>query len=87
MDATIKPLNNKVSMFASNDELYDELTDKEIITIKLAKLEEFVDDLYRSTTSEYYAKLFPPENSFFKIKEILVELNNLNLVQQKQNKA
>ena len=24
MDATIKPLNNKVSMFASNDELYDE---------------------------------------------------------------
>ena len=74
----ITPLNNKVSMFATNQELYDELTDKEIITIKLAKLDEFVDDLYRSTTSESNAKLFPPENSFFKIKEILVELNNLN---------
>ena len=74
----ITPLNKKVSMFASNQELYDELTDKEIITIKLAKLDEFVDDLYRSTTSESNAKLFPPENSFFKIKEILVELNNLN---------
>jgi hypothetical protein len=74
----IKPLNKKVSMFASNDELYDELTNEEIITIKLAKVDEFVDDLYRSTTSESNAKLFPPENSFFKIKEILVELNNLN---------
>ena len=43
----IKPLNNKVNMFASNDELYDKLTDKEIITIKLAKLDEFANDLYR----------------------------------------
>ena len=83
----ITPLNQKVSMFASNDELYDELTDKEIITIKLAKLEEFVDDLYRSSLSEHNEKLFPAENSWFKIKEILVELNNLNLVQQEQNKA
>ena len=74
----ITPLNKKVSMFASNDELYDKLTNQEIITIKLAKVDEFVDDLYRSTTSESNAKLFPPENSFFKIKEILVELNNLN---------
>jgi len=74
----IKPLNNKVSMFASNDDLYDKLTDKEIITIKLAKLDEFVDDLYRSTTSEYNGQLFPSDDSFFKIKEILVELNTLN---------
>ena len=74
----ITPLNKMVSMFASNDELYDKLTNQEIITIKLAKVDEFVDDLYRSTTSESNAKLFPPENSCFKIKEILVELNNLN---------
>ena len=65
-------------MFASNDELYDKLTDKEIITIKLAKLEEFADDLYRSTDSEYNAKLFPPDKSWFKIKQILRELNSLN---------
>ena len=74
----IKPLNKKVSMFASNDELYDELTNEEIITIKLAKLEEFADDLYRSTQSNYHAELFPADQSWFKIKEILKELNNLN---------
>ena len=65
-------------MFASNDELYDKLTDKEIITIKLAKLEEFADDLYRSTQSNYHAELFPADQSWFKIKELLKELNNLN---------
>ena len=74
----ITSLNEKVSMFATNDELYDKLTNKEIMTIKLAKLEEFADDLYRSTTSEYNAKLFPPENSWFSIKKLLKELNQLN---------
>ena len=74
----IKPLNKKVSMFASNDELYDKLTNKEIITIKLAKLDEFANDLYRSTQSNYHAELFPADKSWFKIKEILKELNQLN---------
>lgn len=74
----IKPLNNKVSMFASNDELYNKLTNKEIITIKLAKLDEFANDLYRSTQSNYHAELFPADQSWFKIKEILKELNQLN---------
>ena len=74
----IKPLNKKVSMFASNDELYDELTNEEIITIKLAKLDEFANDLYRSTQNNYHAELFPADQSWFKIKEILKELNNLN---------
>lgn len=78
MNATIKPISDKVSMFATNDELYDTLTDQEIITIKLAKLDEFVCDLYLSTTNDNNAKLFPPTNSFFKIKEILRELNELN---------
>lgn len=74
----ITSLNEKVSMFATNDELYDKLTNKEIITIKLAKLEEFVDDLYRSTDSELNAKLFPPDQSWFKIRALLKELNQLN---------
>lgn len=78
MDATIKPLSDKVSMFASNEELYEKLTNKEIITIKLAKLEEFADDLYRSTQSNYHAELFPADKSWFKIKELLRELRNLN---------
>ena len=74
----ITPLNKKVSMFASNDELHDKLTNKEIITIKLAKLDEFANDLYRSTQSNYHAELFPADQSWFKIKEILRELNDLN---------
>ena len=74
----ITSLNEKVSMFATNDELYDKLTNKEIMTIKLAKLEEFVDDLYRSTDSELNAKLFPPDQIWFKIRALLKELNQLN---------
>ena len=74
----ITPLNKKVSMFATNQELYAKLTDKEIITIKLAKLEDYANDLYRSTQSNYHAELFPADQCWFKIKEILKELNNLN---------
>ena len=78
MDATIKPLSDKVSMFASNEELYEKLTNKELMLIKLVKLEEFADDLYRSTQSNYHAELFPADKSWFKIKELLRELRNLN---------
>jgi len=74
----VKPLNKKVSMFASNHELYDKLTNKEITTIKLAKLDEFANDLYRSTQSDYHAELFPADKSWFKIKELLKELRELN---------
>ena len=87
MDATIKPLNNKVSMFASNDELYDELTDKEIITIKLAKLDEYAQDLLHLTEKTNGELSMASSSKYNSIKEILVELNNLNLVQQEQNKA
>ena len=52
MDASIKPLSDKVSMFATNDELYEQLTAKEISLIKLVKVEEDVDDFYRAHDSE-----------------------------------
>jgi hypothetical protein len=78
MDATIKPINDKVSMFATNEELYDKLTNKELMLIKLVKVEEFADDLYRSHDSEANKKLFPPDKSWFKIKELLRELRELN---------
>jgi uncharacterized protein YfkK (UPF0435 family) len=69
-----KELNiNNVGLFDSKEEMYDKLTSKEITLINLVKAEEFVEDLYRSTTSETNAKLFPPERSFFKLKEILRE--------------
>jgi len=78
MDATIKPINDKVSMFATNEELYDKLTPQELMLIKLVKLEEFADDLYRSTQSNYHAELFPADKSWFKIKELLRECRKIN---------
>ena len=62
-----------IGLFASKEEMYDQLTSKEITLINLVKAEEFVEDLYRSTTSEANAKLFPPDQSFFKLKQILRE--------------
>ena len=78
MDTSIKPLSDKVSMFATNEELYEKLTNKELMLIKLVKIEEFADDLYRSHDSEANKKLFPPEKSWFKIKELLRECRKLN---------
>ena len=78
MDASIKPINDKVSMFATNEELYEKLTKEELMLIKLVKLEEFADDLYRSTQSDYHAALFPADQSWFKIKELLRECRKIN---------
>ena len=80
MDASIKPLSDKVSMFATDDELYAKLTKQELMLIKLVKAEEYVDDLYRSHDSEANKKLFPPEKSWFKIKELLRECRKINKV-------
>ena len=78
MDASIKPINDKVSMFASDEELEDKLTKQELMLIKLVKIEEFADDLYRAHDSETNRKLFPPDKSWFKIKELLRECRKLN---------
>jgi len=78
MDASIKPINDKVSMFASDAELEDKLTKQELMLIKLVKVEEFADDLYRAHDSETNRKLFPPDKSWFKIKELLRECRKLN---------
>ena len=80
MNTTIKPINDKVSMFATDDELYAKLTKQELMLIKLVKAEEYVDDLYRSHDSEANKKLFPPEKSWFKIKELLRECRKINKV-------
>lgn len=78
MDATIKPLSDKVSMFASDAELEEQLTKQELMLIKLVKVEEFADDLYRAHDSETNRKLFPPDKSWFKIKQLLRECRKLN---------
>lgn len=78
MDATIKPINEKVNMFATNEELYDQLTSKEISLIKLVKAEEFLEDLYGSILYPQTNDMFPPKNSYNKIKDLLKELRQLN---------
>ena len=80
MDASIKKIGDHpdISLFATNEELYEKLTKQELMLIKLLKLEEFVDDLYRSTQSNYHAELFPADKSLFKIKELLRECRKLN---------
>jgi hypothetical protein len=78
MDASIKPINDKVSMFATNEELYEQLTSKEISLIKLVKAEEFLEDLYGSILYPQTNDMFPPKNSYNKIKNLLKELRQLN---------
>jgi len=80
MDASIKKIGDHpdISLFATNEELYEKLTPQELMLIKLVKLEEFADDLYRSTQSNYHAELFPADKSWFKIKELLRECRKIN---------
>lgn len=78
MDASIKPISDKVSMFATNEELYEQLTSKEISLIKLVKAEEFLEDLYGSIIYPQTNDMFPPKNSYNKIKNLLKELRQLN---------
>lgn len=74
----ITPINDKVSMFATNEELYDQLTPKEISLIKLVKAEEFLEDLYGSIIYPQTQDMFPPKDSYNKIKDLLKELRKLN---------
>ena len=78
MDTTIKPISDKVSMFASNKELEAELTPKELSLIKLVKAEEFLEDLYGSAIYPQVNDMFPPKDSYNKIKLLLKELRQLN---------
>jgi hypothetical protein len=74
----IKPLNKKVSMFATNQELYAKLTDKEIIDIKLAKLDEYAQDLLHLTEKTNGELSMASSSKYNSIKEILLELRKLN---------
>tara|TARA_R110000765_G_scaffold127860_1_gene225941 strand:+ start:1740 stop:1979 length:240 start_codon:yes stop_codon:yes gene_type:complete len=78
MDASIKPISDKVGMFASNKELEAELTPKEFSLIKLVKAEEFLEDLYGSAIYPQVNDMFPPKDSYNKIKLLLKELRQLN---------
>ena len=74
----ITPLNKKVSMFATNQELYAKLTDKELIDIKLCKLDEYAQDLLHLTEKSNGELSMASSSKYNSIKEILVELTELN---------
>ena len=74
----ITPLNKKVSMFATNQELYAKLTDKEIIDIKLCKLDEYAQDLLHLTEKSNGELSMASSSKYNSIREILVELTELN---------
>jgi hypothetical protein len=78
MDTTIKPLSDKVSMFASNEELYEKLTNKELSLIKLVKVEEFVTDLLHMTEKTNGELSITASSKYNRIQELLLELRKLN---------
>lgn len=78
MDATIKPLSDKVSMFATDAELYAKLTNKELSLIKLVKVEEFVTDLLHMTEKTNGELSFAASSKYNRIQELLLELRQLN---------
>ena len=73
----IKPLSPKASMFATEQELREELTEKEYVYVKLAKLNEFVDDLYHCTQYPNN-EIIDANNSYKYINQIQQDLLRIN---------
>ena len=73
----IKPLSPKASMFATEQELRNELTEKEYVYVKLAKLNEFVADLYHCTQYPNN-KIIDANNTYNYINQIQEDLLRIN---------
>ena len=73
----IKPLSPNVSMFATERELRNELTTKEYVYVKLAKLNEFVADLYHCTQYPNN-KIIDANNTYKYINQIQQDLLRVN---------
>ena len=73
----IEPLSPKVSMFATERELRNELTTKEYVYVKLAKLDEFIQDLYHCTQYPNN-KIIDANNTIKYIKQIQEDLLRVN---------
>ena len=74
----IKSINDKVSIFATNEELYEKLTNKELSLIKLVKVEEFVTDLLHMTEKTKGELSMAASSKYNRIQELLLELRKLN---------
>jgi len=75
----IKPLSPKASMFATEQELRNELTEKEYVYVKLAKLNEFIADLYHCTQYPNN-KIIDANNTYKYINQIQQDLLRINRV-------
>ena len=73
----IKSLAPKLSMFATEQELRNELTTKEYVYVKLAKLDEFIKDLYHCTQYPNN-KVVDANNTIIKIAQIQEDLLQAN---------
>lgn len=73
----IKPLSPKASMFATEQELRNELTEKEYVYVKLAKLKEFTTDLYHCTQYPNN-KVIDANNTYNYINQIQEDLLRIN---------
>jgi len=73
----IKSLSPKASMFATEQELRNELTTKEYVYVKLAKLDEFIQDLYHCTQYPNN-KVVDANNTIKYIKAIQEDLLRVN---------
>jgi hypothetical protein len=73
----IESLSPNVSMFATEQELRNELTAKEYVYVKLAKLDEFVQDLYHCTQYPNN-KIIDANNTIKYIKQIQEDLLRVN---------
>lgn len=73
----IKSLSPKASMFATEQELREELTEKEYVYVKLAKLNEFIADLYHCTQYPNN-KIIDANNTYKYINQIQQDLLRIN---------
>jgi len=73
----IKSLSPNASMFATEQELRNELTTKEYVYVKLAKLDEFIKDLYHCTQYPNN-KIIDANNTIKYIKQIQEDLLRVN---------
>ena len=73
----IKSLSPNASMFATEQELRNELTTKEYVYVKLAKLDEFIKDLYHCTQYPNN-KIIDANNTIKYIKQIQQDLLRVN---------
>lgn len=64
-------------MFATEQQLREELTEKEYVYVKLAKLNEFVDDLYHCTQYPNN-EIIDANNSYKYINQIQQDLLRIN---------